>query len=553
MVAAFAPLIISAVLVLADASRGQVLLGAALAIASLILLILFQIWILPTSTKGSRNRGLRSISTMLPPIVVTVSVIEIAANSYIAAGVAVISGIALSAALLMVTRHCWHRNFEVAHLPGAPQKYRPSIEQRVVLGRVSGLLGAVFLNFIVVVLPVPSAVRSIMYALVGVIVLIWTFPVIAHAMYLRQLNAAWKSYSPTFAVFHDGVNQIHWQMWLPYITKCGEPVIQVATRRDNFVMRAETSSIPIVFPGQDSDDTELLALFSKSLKAVFYPRNGKTNTVIIKELPECKHVFLHHGDGDKAASSSAGAARHDILVVAGQAAIDRYAMRGIEIPRSKFRILGRPMAAEFEEVTVALREVNQPVILYAPTWRGPNEKQNYSSLDFAPAMIERLLQRDVTVIFRPHPSGQNHPPHKQAIAAVKQMLQQDHEQTGRKHVWGAAAETQRSFADVANMSDMMIADVSGTITDYMQTLKPFAMISTKMSAEEFIEAFPSAHSAYVVEGEDLESLDEALDLAMGDDPLASVRKERRSYYLGGFSGNESLEAFVQYLRELAAE
>ena len=101
------------------------------------------------------------------------------------------------------------------------------------------------------------------------------------------------------------------------------------------------------------------------------------------------------------------------------------------------------------------------------------------------------------------------------------------------------------------MADAMVADVSGVVTDFMQSLKPFAMVATGDDTERFRARFPSSRSAYVIEW-DLSTLNDALDAMLGADPLAAIRVERRKYYLGGYDNGESARAFVSYLQSLAA-
>jgi hypothetical protein len=98
----------------------------------------------------------------------------------------------------------------------------------------------------------------------------------------------------------------------------------------------------------------------------------------------------------------------------------------------------------------------------------------------------------------------------------------------------------------------MVADVSGVVTDFMQSLKPFAMVATGDETDTFRARFPSSRSAYVIEW-DLSTLDDALDAMLGDDPLAPTRVERREYYLGGYEHGESARAFVRYLQSLTAD
>jgi hypothetical protein len=98
----------------------------------------------------------------------------------------------------------------------------------------------------------------------------------------------------------------------------------------------------------------------------------------------------------------------------------------------------------------------------------------------------------------------------------------------------------------------MVADVSGVVTDFMQSLKPYAMVATGDKTDIFRARFPSSCSAYVIEW-DLSTLDDALDAMLGDDPLAPTRAERRQYYLGGYENGESARAFVRYLQTLTAD
>jgi hypothetical protein len=97
----------------------------------------------------------------------------------------------------------------------------------------------------------------------------------------------------------------------------------------------------------------------------------------------------------------------------------------------------------------------------------------------------------------------------------------------------------------------MVADVSGVVTDFMQSLKPFAMVATGDKTDIFRARVPSSRAAYVIEW-DLSTLDDALDAMLGDDPLAPIRVERRKYYLGGYENGESARAFVSYLQSLIA-
>lgn len=166
-----------------------------------------------------------------------------------------------------------------------------------------------------------------------------------------------------------------------------------------------------------------------------------------------------------------------------------------------------------------------------------------------PEIVDKLFARDLTVIFRPHPASRSSPEHELLIHQIHAKLAQDTFASGRQHLWGEQAQRARSVADVTNTADAMIADVSGVVTDFMQSGKTYAMASIRRSAEEFWRKFPTARSAYVIDPTP-GSIDAALDQMLGDDPLADYRWERRSYYLGGFEGRESLDRFIEESQKL---
>src|SRR5690606_40025634 len=112
-----------------------------------------------------------------------------------------------------------------------------------------------------------------------------------------------------------------------------------------------------------------------------------------------------------------------------------------------------------------------PVVLYAPTWMGLHSYDNSTSLPVAPAMVQRLVERGVRVIFRPHPLSRK-PAEIDQVRAVEEVLRADREATGRKHVWGKKAESTWSVADCVNHSDALISDVSSVVSDYLASLKP---------------------------------------------------------------------------------
>lgn len=330
-------------------------------------------------------------------------------------------------------------------------------------------------------------------------------------------------------------------MWEQYLKLANKPYIIVTLNPDTVSeLAAETDAI-IVSPTERTQ-AAVDEILPASARTAFFVQNASDNKFILSHK-EITSVWLHHGDSDKVANRRQSHDDYDVLFVAGQGAIDRYRRSDVQIPEEKFRIVGRPQTSEISVARAPLREMSDPKILYAPTWYGKSEEVNYSSLTAGREIVTSLLARGVTVIFRPHPASSQREDHRDLIAEIRDILRNDSEQTGRGHMWGDEVTSPGRLIATINASDGMIADVSGVVTDYMQSGKPYAMVAMRSSAEEFKREIPTSCGAYVIDNAP-ESLKSALDDMLGDDSLAETRWSRRSYYLGGFEGHESVETFL---------
>ena len=126
----------------------------------------------------------------------------------------------------------------------------------------------------------------------------------------------------------------------------------------------------------------------------------------------------------------------------------------------------------------------------------------------------------------------------------------DCRKTGRPHLWGAAAEKDRSILDCINDSDAMVSDVSSVVSDYLFSGKPFTMIAVPAEPEAFVVEYPVARASYVVRA-DLADLDAQLEKMLGEDPLAAQRADIRADYLGDFPANNYAAAFVNAVHNVS--
>lgn len=360
---------------------------------------------------------------------------------------------------------------------------------------------------------------------------------------VRELRAL----KPVAMMPYGGSAAFHIPMWEEYVEELGVPYFIETLKEHTINKLAELSSAPIVCPA-DMSEKEVNDVIPASVKIAFYVHNAAENKGFLNN-PRISSVWVHHGDGDKLASYRAKSAEYDYLFVAGQGAIDRYANNGVKIPGEKFRIIGRPQTESIDVSDKPLREIENPRVLYAPTWHGKKPIENYSSLEYGPEIVQGLLNHGATVIFRPHPASKSSKKYRGLIAEIQAILTDDENRTGRNHLWGSGAEESMSVADVANTSDAMVSDVSGIVTDYMQSKKPYAMVTLQFNEDDFKRDFPTSRASYVITS-NKGSLTRAVDQMFGDDPLRTARLEAREYYLGGFEGHQSAERFIAEARKI---
>jgi hypothetical protein len=374
-------------------------------------------------------------------------------------------------------------------------------------------------------------------AVVGALVLTLTAGLLhRYATDCRKVAEAVDAYAPRIAVPYAGKVGVHIGMWSPWIDRTGIPWCIVAHSPAQFRELAAMYDTPIV-----------QGAIPPSVRGAFYPHGAAKNSEFINGS-SAKHVFLGHGDSDKPLSASERVLQYDIITVAGQAAIDRFAAAGLSVPADKLRIIGRPQT---EGIDPATGPMPRPAtVLYAPTWRHADDSLNVSSLAAADTIVQALLDRDCNVIFRRHFAGQNHVEAEAMIARVNALLEADAAKTDRPHRWGAEAMEQ-PLIEAFNSADAMVSDVSGIVVDFMASQKPLVMYAAQYAdPHAFRQAHRTAAAAYVID-RDLRLLNDVLNSALGEDPLAATRAEHADYFLGGPERAVPAKRFIDLIRELS--
>lgn len=428
--------------------------------------------------------------------------------------------------------------------PPRPSRIPPAVYARVSYVAVAGfvILQAFDLN------PWFSMGLAIFAMMVWVIA---AEAVIRRIWHTRRLTRALHAYDPSIGIGFAGRSGGPWQlrMWEPYLLRSGErlAIFNLHDKYVDMILEGADLSSPFIQLGSDPKD-DLDRLLLPGLKALFYVQNAQRNELFMAHK-RITHVWLNHGDSDKPANFNPRHATYDRLVVCGQAGIDRYERHGIHVEPDKFDVLGRPQASGINPARGPIGTLNTKVVFYGPTWQGLDDAVNFSSLEKGPEIVRELIRRDVTIVFRPHPLSFRWRIRRAVIKEIHGLLKADRAASGRKHVWGDMANKTWSVVDCTNHADALISDVSSVVSDFLQSEKPYAMMSMRASVEDFRAEFSVAETGYVVLG-DLSNLGAMLDDMLGADPLAQARSVRKRYVLGEFTGDQSAEAFAAYVRRL---
>jgi CDP-Glycerol:Poly(glycerophosphate) glycerophosphotransferase len=331
-------------------------------------------------------------------------------------------------------------------------------------------------------------------------------------------------------------------MWLPYLRRIGAPFVVVLAESHHLAAISRATTAPVVVHRTVS---ALEAVIVPGLRAAFYVNFGMKNTHCVR-FGQLTHVQLYHGYSDKPVSVNPIATIFDRIYVPGQAIIDQFAASGAEIPKERFRIVGRPQVEALEVATGRIGDVEEKVVLYAPTWAGEYADSNYCSLPIAATIVARLLERGATVIVRPHPYTRRDQRSVELLGRVEQTLARDRAATGRRHLWGPAV-ARMSLTDCMNRADALVCDVSSVGSQFLYTDKPFAVTDMVTEDTGYAGSLPLGRAAYLIR-RDAGNLAEVLDDLLVRDPRATARRELRGYFLGDFPPETYVEGFLAEAR-----
>ncbi|HXZ72209.1 MAG TPA: hypothetical protein VEH31_15260, partial [Streptosporangiaceae bacterium] len=219
---------------------------------------------------------------------------------------------------------------------------------------------------------------------------------------LATVHERIREYCPEVVLYFSGSVNSAYQvnMWLSTLAQLTRPAM-IMMRERNVVPLLGRTSLPVVCI---EDWVELMNFSLPSVRVALFPANTAKNLHLLR-VPGIGHVFICHGDSDKAASFNPYSKVYDEVWVAGKAGRDRYLRAQVGVRDEDIVEVGRP------QLTGIRLAGDRPAdhvftVLYAPTWEGWFTDECQTSLTtMGPRIIKALIAHEprLRIVYKPHP------------------------------------------------------------------------------------------------------------------------------------------------------
>ena len=282
----------------------------------------------------------------------------------------------------------------------------------------------------------------------------------------------------------------------------------------------------VYFEGQD----ELTAkLYELSPKVLLYANQNIRNFYPLR-YSEAVHVFVSHGESDKAYMSQNTIKRYDLYFAAGPAAIDRISSKVTHYDTSKRIIeIGRPQSLDEYELPNDFIESPKKKVLYAPTWEGVTKATRYTSIvSHGQSLVQALVDSgSYQITYRPHPlSGSRDSEVKSANEAIKKVIRQANKSDPASNHY----IDESPFGWHLVYHDLMISDISAIAYDWLSTGNPI-LLTKPVEKKAIVEEFPLVDKLYSITTSDLGSIETLIaDQFNENSDHKKISAELNAYY-----------------------
>jgi hypothetical protein len=329
------------------------------------------------------------------------------------------------------------------------------------------------------------------------------------------------------------------------------PILIVLRKMESLQEVRQRTTLPAVYARRLADVLELYDELDP--KVAIYVNNGVANFQSLA-VSTILHVHINHGESDKVSMVSNQAKAYDRVFVAGEAAERRHAAALIDFDERRLVRVGRPqLDLQFPP---ALPSTDRRTVIYAPTWEGENDFNNYSSIDrYGVQIVQQLLALDnVRVIYRPHPrvASSTTP---EVVGAHREVIGLLEHTAARNPAAGHSVEMDGSILALFQHCDAMVTDVSSVGLDflYLQTGRPLFITDRRDNAAELAADAPISAASDVINSATIGSFGAVAADRLKDDALLARRQEMRRFYFGDLGPGESTERFLAAIADVVAQ
>ncbi|MGP9607440.1 CDP-glycerol--glycerophosphate glycerophosphotransferase [Arthrobacter sp. MYb229] len=309
-----------------------------------------------------------------------------------------------------------------------------------------------------------------------------------HARHLFHQPTGEQRYRVALYFADAMVNAYQIRQWYEPLKHLAEsaPVVVITRNAGTALALSEECPLPVYLAPTIGDIEELVD--SQNLNVVFYINQNIRNFQMLR-FNEPNHVFICHGESEKAYMWSNQLKAYDYVFSAGQAARDRLALnlRNYDVEQ-RTRLVGRPQIDAEYLAPYALNSA-LPTVLYAPTWEGDRPSMNYGSVSSHGVQVIDSLINDggFNVIFRPHPrSGVNVEQFGADVAKIRERLNSANPKSAGRLLFDDTAHWGWQW----HKADACITDISAVAYDFFATGKPI-FITTPVSSEAVVADSPA--------------------------------------------------------------
>lgn len=345
------------------------------------------------------------------------------------------------------------------------------------------------------------------------------------------------------------------QQWLPVLEELNQHHrVAIVFRRPSALLQARSRTrLPLVLKRRF--DPLHTFYHANDFKLALYVNNGMTNFQSLGYAPMV-HVHINHGESDKLSMVSNQAKSYDKVFVAGDAAIERHRKALLDFDESALIKVGRPQLDIARELE--LKPVSRRTVMYAPTWEGENDSNNYTSVDrYGPQIVEAALSLPNTrLIYKPHPRVQS-----SKNSAMQASNERIHEliEEANSHIDDGAEQHQILMqGDILGMFDtvdLLITDISSVGLDflYLRPECPLVLTDRRNDIETLKDEAPISRATPIINSHTVGGLDRLFTDALESGGALEDRMRLRRFYFGEGDKGTSTRLFTEAVADLIAK